>query len=290
MKQAFAPTTSVQPDDSVYVPVPARYIGAETVACLGPTLVVAPHADDESIACGGLIALLRDASIPVGVVVITDGRASHPSDNPAAPARQRVVREKEALKSLETLGVGLANVVFFRYPDGQIPHRDAPGFGAIVDRLRAVLDVAQPETIVFPFRADAHPDHRATFEIVRAAAGSRLVRQLEYPVMLGENSVDVLVEHDFTMWQLDVGPAFDRKLAAIAGRRALAAAFPTDDLDNGILDNELLQSFRGPSETYFEFEPEGLEGNGPTVRGESKEARGEHVVHESGTTISGEVG
>ena len=39
-------------------------------------LVVAPHQDDETLGCGGLIARKRYEGLPVHVVFITDGSAT----------------------------------------------------------------------------------------------------------------------------------------------------------------------------------------------------------------------
>ena len=44
----------------------------------GRTLVIAPHQDDETLGCGGYILLRRLEALPVDVLYITDGRASHP--------------------------------------------------------------------------------------------------------------------------------------------------------------------------------------------------------------------
>ena len=42
-----------------------------------PTVVVAPHPDDETLAAGGLIAALTSRGIPVTVVAVTDGEHAY---------------------------------------------------------------------------------------------------------------------------------------------------------------------------------------------------------------------
>ncbi len=88
---------------------------------LGRTLVLAPHPDDESLGCGGTLALLRRAGFTVHVVFITDGTQSHPH-SPSYPAeRLRDLREAEALEALRELGVSATDTTFLRLPDRHMP-------------------------------------------------------------------------------------------------------------------------------------------------------------------------
>ena len=67
-----------------------------TVAGWGPTLVVAPHQDDESLGCGGAIALLAQAGVPVRVLFVSDGTKSHVGSPSYPPERLRATREDAA--------------------------------------------------------------------------------------------------------------------------------------------------------------------------------------------------
>ena len=46
---------------------------------LGRVMIVAPHPDDESLGCGGLIAQLKAQKAEVWVLFLTNGEASHPN-------------------------------------------------------------------------------------------------------------------------------------------------------------------------------------------------------------------
>ena len=61
----------------------------ETVIGWGNACVFAPHPDDESLGCGGAIALLRNFELPVNIIVMSDGTLSHPNSRKFPPAALR---------------------------------------------------------------------------------------------------------------------------------------------------------------------------------------------------------
>ena len=77
-------------------PAALPLVPAETVRAWGKTLVVAPHPDDESLGCGGAIALLSGFGCPVHVLFISDGTGSHPNSRKFPPPALRALRESEA--------------------------------------------------------------------------------------------------------------------------------------------------------------------------------------------------
>src|ERR1700712_4437889 len=70
----------------------------------GTCLILAPHPDDESLGCGGLIAACVAAGPPPIVVILTDGAGSHHSPS-YPPERLRAVREQEARQAVAHLGL-----------------------------------------------------------------------------------------------------------------------------------------------------------------------------------------
>jgi LmbE family N-acetylglucosaminyl deacetylase len=57
-----------------------------------PFVVIAPHPDDESLACGGLLALASCEGVRAAIVVVSDGAGSHPGSRAWPPARLAALR------------------------------------------------------------------------------------------------------------------------------------------------------------------------------------------------------
>jgi hypothetical protein len=76
-------------------------------------VVVAPHPDDESIACGGLIALLARRSVVVNVIIVTDGCGSHPNSSAYPPER---LAKRLPISELKSAACGFAVCPTGSYP------------------------------------------------------------------------------------------------------------------------------------------------------------------------------
>ena len=109
-----------------------------------PFVVVAPHPDDESLACGGLIADACRQEVRGKVVIVSDGSGSHPNSRAYAPDRLASLREEEARQAGAELGLKPADMLFLRFPDRFVPSEgeDAErAIGVIADRVRAAGDM-----------------------------------------------------------------------------------------------------------------------------------------------------
>ena len=131
-----------------------------------PTLVLAPHPDDETLGAGALIATLRSWGVPVTVVAATDGENAYDTalDERAALARIREVEQREALG---LLGVPADAIHRLRLTDS--------GLHRCEQRLTALLmDIAQPGMhLIAPWSGDFHPDHEACARAAAAVADAK---------------------------------------------------------------------------------------------------------------------
>ena len=203
------------------------------------TLVVAPHPDDESIGCGGLIAMLRERGVAVSVVLVSDGTMSHPNSIAWPPARRRALRVQEMRSALTVLAVQDAGALHeLGYPDGQVPGLGNAGFKNASCALLERLAASGASVVVAPWRRDPHPDHRAASELTRHAID-----------MLTETSGDKAQLVKYTVWaderggsedlprgdeslrrvQLDITSAVAQKTRALAEHRSQLGGVIKDD-------------------------------------------------------------
>lgn len=133
-------------------------------------LVLAPHPDDETLACGGTVAALARTGTDVRVVVVTDGDGAK-VDLPAAEVARR--RRREVADACRALGVPAP--VLLGLPDGGVTARVA----AVADEVAGHLAAHDPDVVLLPWFGDGHPDHHGVNLALARAAGpgdaSRLV-------------------------------------------------------------------------------------------------------------------
>lgn len=148
------------------------------------TVVIAPHQDDETLACGGIIARKRSEGLPVHVIFITDGSASHPDhprlDRPAIAA----LRAREAMQAMSCLGVERSAVHFLEEPDGTLNAIGTERRESLVVRISALLGTIRPGEIFLPCHLDGSSEHDAAFGFVidAIARSGRRPDVWQYPI------------------------------------------------------------------------------------------------------------
>ena len=230
----------------------------DAVRALGRTVVLAPHPDDESLGCGGLLATLAAYGAPAHVVVVTDGTRSHPNSAAYPAGRLRALREAEATAAVAALGLGAPT--FLRHPDCGLPAEGTTAFDAAARALADVLDGA--ETVVVPWRRDPHCDHVGTWALA-AEACIRLddpPRWIEYAVWawpnptIGPERTGPAAPRDdeAEAWRLDIADVLAAKRQAVAAHRSQTTALIDDDPDGFRLTPAMLAQFDRPWELYLE--------------------------------------
>lgn len=199
-------------------------------------VVVAPHPDDETFGCGGLIAELRARGASVTVVSASDGGASHPG-----VAGLAVRRRAEQTAAVQTLGC-THPPIWLGLPDG--------GLGRHAERLARELEplLVNADLVVAPWAGDGHPDHEVVGRVATAEAGARAIPVLAYPVW-------------WWRWGRpeDLAGARARRLPlsarAQAAKDRAIGCFPSQTtalLGEAIVDADMVARFTRPFEVYLD--------------------------------------
>jgi LmbE family N-acetylglucosaminyl deacetylase len=218
-------------------------------------VVLAPHPDDESLGCGGLIAEACARGRPPWVVVLTDGSASHPGSIAYPPERLRRVREAEATRAVRALGLESDRLLFLRHPDSLAP-TTGPRFADAVAVVAELIREAGCSTVVVSWRHDPHCDHVAAAGIAAASSGQTGARLLAYPIWGWTLPDGQLIDQaPISGFRLDVRAHIQRKRRAIEAHASQHGRLVPDDPDGFRLPPEFVERFLVGTETFIDMEP-----------------------------------
>ncbi|GHB67615.1 PIG-L deacetylase family protein [Persicitalea jodogahamensis] len=221
-----------------------------------PVLILAPHADDESLGCGGLIAALCAAEVPVHVWLISDGTMSHPNSIAYPAMKRQEVREAEFRQACVHLGVQEGMLHFFQLPDTRVPLPDTEDFDRTVSQVSALFQKLNPQTVFTPWRRDPHCDHKATTALIREVISqTRWTGTLyEYPIWLYELASEGDAPHpgEVQVSVFEVAENFlIKKKEAIECHASQLGQVIHDDPDAFCLQPHVLAHFLTPIEFYY---------------------------------------
>lgn len=136
-------------------------------------LVLAPHADDETIGAGALIGEAAAGDRLAAVVFVTDGRASHGAQGPRDLA---AIRRREARAALRRLAPRAASPIHLDWPDAHPPQAGSPLWSVAVRRLAWLCRERCVDAIAVTSALDPHCDHKAAAALARAVAAASMRR------------------------------------------------------------------------------------------------------------------
>lgn len=207
-------------------------------------IVFSPHQDDETLGCGGAIALKRQQGVSVKVVFMTDGRFGSLQPMPIEEFIQ--LRKKEATTALEALGVAASDIIFLDRLDGTLANLASEPRQNLVEQLVQLLHQTAPGEVYVPHHKDFHADHEATYELVKTAIdrSGLQVDLLQYPIwILWQNPLSFqLTKQDLKRaYRLEINSVRDKKRQAIETYQSQILG----------LSRGFLQRFFSPYELYF---------------------------------------
>ena len=236
--------------------------GLPEVLAGAPALVVAPHPDDESLGCGGLIAEAVATGCPVHVLVVTDGAGSHPGVFP--PDELRRLRQRETVAAVAVLGLRAEHVTFWTVPDGHAP-RHGRAARRLASSLAGLVRELGARTILTAWDFDSHPDHVAAYTYARLAAGRGGVAVFAYPVWAWTLRPRLAVPNrPLAGFNLPVWAHLDAKRAAVMCHGSQTGAATPAGAGFALTDGQLAAMIKG-NEPFIAANAEALRRLQPKV-------------------------
>lgn len=121
-------------------------------------LVIAPHADDEVLGCGGVMARAIDEGAHVEVCVVTQGAPQLFSEPVLKQIREEAVSVHRAM--------GIASTHFLEFP---APLLDQTANHVVSDAIRHLILAQKPDTVLIPHQGDIHHDHSVVYSTALVA-------------------------------------------------------------------------------------------------------------------------
>ena len=178
-------------------------------------LVIAPHADDETLGCGGTMARLADEGHEVTVAILTGHGDDEPHPLWGRDYFDLIRSEAEEAHAL----LGVAKTLLREIPSVSVSQQPLWYVNRVV---AAVFEEVQPDSVFVPFQFDLHADHRALFSACSVAwrpnseTGRRIRNIYAYETPSETHWNFANVEPGFTpnCW-MDISDHLDRKVAAL---------------------------------------------------------------------------
>ncbi|MUV37323.1 hypothetical protein JNUCC1_01129 [Lentibacillus sp. JNUCC-1] len=164
-------------------------------------LVLAPHADDETIGPGGVIRKHANDGAEIHCAFITDGSNSV-SDLSRDELIEARLKETEAVRSI----LGIHMIHYLGLPDGHVFNTEyAQGI------FQDLIDTVKPDIIYCTSFIDAHPDHTATAGILASVLENTEQRDL----IIRLYEVNCPIPPEYINCVMDISETLKEKEAAV---------------------------------------------------------------------------
>ncbi|MEY8198223.1 MAG: PIG-L deacetylase family protein [Colwellia sp.] len=153
-------------------------------------LIVAPHADDESLGCGGSILRFIDEGCQVSWLIVTGMSLE------AGFSIEQIERRKKEIEKV-TMMYQFSNVIELNLPPAAL---DTLPKGDIIAGISKVIKELEPQDVYTVYRNDVHSDHEMVFDAVASATKS-----FRYPFIERIFAYETISETDYGLKPEDSG-------------------------------------------------------------------------------------
>lgn len=206
---------------------------------LSPSLVIAPHQDDETIGAGGTLLLARNSNIRTNVLYLTDGAPQSGTVEYADDVKEAVaIRTREAQEvcsrlNAQVFDLGLSNA------DLRPRMRHAVVIADLISDLR-------PKVVLAPWILDSPAKHRAANHLLWAA---NRVKSLPHFEVWGYQVHNSLYPNGY----VDITPVLEEKrqlLDCFVSQNRFSAPYDHLSIAMAAWNSRIL---RGPERRYLEL-------------------------------------
>lgn len=189
-------------------------------------LVFAPHADDEVLGCGGVIAKYADAGAEVHVCIVTNAFPPVGDNKKAIENDWPINLYPEVMAAKEVLGVKKYHFLLFPAVVLEtVPRYELNG------KIQALVNEIEPNIIFIPHFGDMQKDHMLTAEAVMVAVrpkSTHIVRLVYSYETLSETEWSIPHTRNSFMPNtfIDISEFLDRKLEAMSCYKSQLGEFP----------------------------------------------------------------
>ena len=208
-------------------------------------LVIAPHADDEVLGCGGTILRMKSEGHEVAWLLV-----SNVSQVDKQWSENFVNNRKIEIEDVRNyFQISQQNFYDLKYSPSKL---DQSPLSEIISKLSQVFMEFEPEQLFVPFSGDAHSDHRITFDACAAC-----MKWFRFPFIKSVLCYETMSETDFNYNPLlsvfrpnffvNIGPQFDSKIEVFKKYKSETHTFP---FPRSIEAIEALAKLRGSQSGY----------------------------------------
>ncbi|AVP58788.1 PIG-L deacetylase family protein [Pulveribacter suum] len=207
-------------------------------------VVVAPHPDDEVLACALLMQQHAACGGALHLVGVTDGEASH-SQADLPPPDLHALRSRERREGLVRLGLGHMPMTPLHLPDGGVAEAGARLHAALLALLRP------GDALVTTWHLDGHPDHECCGRVAMDVARRLSLPLLQAPVWMWHWAEPAMPRIPWHQLYAMGAPALARMCKAAALQAHQSQLSPRSASLPAVLDSSILERALWPHEYFF---------------------------------------
>lgn len=195
------------------------------------TLVIAPHPDDESLGCAGLLLRRKAENASLAWVIATQ----------SAPHNHLSLRDKEVEEVSRLLAFQEVHKLGY-----ETTRLDSVPMADLVAKISEIIGIFQPNEVLVPHYSDVHSDHRiiseATMSSVKWFRSPSISRVMAYETLSETNFNLVKTNQFIPNYYVDISEYLNEKIRVL---NVYASEIGTHPFPRSIIAAESLAKFRG---------------------------------------------